>query len=104
MKVLYIIQIKKIDVTPTKKIKNKTIVIVGESIVQNVSSRSLNQSLKEYFSVVKSFPGTTIQDMNDYIKTRRSTIQERKKVHKELQEKCTAENFAFILYKNINSK
>ena len=68
MKVLYIIQIKKIDVTPTKKIKNKTIVIVGESIVQNVSSRSLNQSLKEYFSVVKSFPGTTTKDMKDYIK------------------------------------
>ena len=68
MKVLFIIQIKKIDVTPTKKIKNKTIVIVGESIVQNVSSRSLNQSLKEYFSVVKSFPGTTTKDMKDYIK------------------------------------
>ena len=27
-----------------------------------------------------------------------------KKVNKELQEKCTAENFAFILHKNINSK
>ena len=27
-----------------------------------------------------------------------------KKVNKELQEKCTAENFAFILHKSINSK
>ena len=27
-----------------------------------------------------------------------------KKVNKELQEKCTAENFAFILHKNINRK
>ena len=27
-----------------------------------------------------------------------------KKVNKELQEKCTAENFAFILHKNIHSK
>ena len=27
-----------------------------------------------------------------------------KKVNKELKEKCTAENFAFILHKNINSK
>ena len=27
-----------------------------------------------------------------------------KKVNKELQEKCTTENFAFIVYKNINSK
>ena len=27
-----------------------------------------------------------------------------KEVNKELQEKCTAENFAFILHKNINSK
>ena len=27
-----------------------------------------------------------------------------KKINKELQEKCTAENFAFILHKNINSK
>ena len=27
-----------------------------------------------------------------------------KKVNKDLQEKCTTENFAFILHKNINSK
>ena len=27
-----------------------------------------------------------------------------KKVNRELQEKCTAENLTFILYKNINSK
>ena len=27
-----------------------------------------------------------------------------KKVNKELEEKCTAENFAFIVHKNINSK
>ena len=59
---------KKIDVTPTEKTKKKTVVIVGDSIVQSVHSRSLNQSLKEYFSVVKSFPGATTQDMKDYIK------------------------------------
>ena len=27
-----------------------------------------------------------------------------KKVNKELEEKCTTENFAFIVHKNINSK
>ena len=42
--------------------------MVGDSIVQNVPSRSLNQSFKEYFSVVQSFPGATTQDMKDYIK------------------------------------
>ena len=148
---------KKNDVTPTEKTKKKTVVIVGDSIVRNVPSRSLNQSLKEYFSVVKSFPGATTQDMKDYIKPtisrkpdmvilhtgtndlksnqkpldianeivnlanniknsgtevsisalipRGDRLSEKgKKVNKELQEKCTAENFAFILHKNINSK
>ena len=46
----------------------KTVVIVGDSIVRNVPSRSLNQSLKEYFSIVKSFPGATTRDMKGYIK------------------------------------
>ena len=68
MKVLIIIWIKKNDVTPTEKTKKKAVVTVGDSIVRNVPSRSLNQSLKEYFSVVKSFPGATTQDTKDYIK------------------------------------
>ena len=148
---------KKNDVTPTEKTKKKTVVIVGDSIVRNVPSRSLNESLKEFFSVAKSFPGATTQDMKDYIKPtisrkpdmvilhtgtndlksnqnpsdianeiinlvenikingtevsisslipRGDRLSEKgKKVNKELQEKCTAENFAFILHKNINSK
>ena len=51
-----------------KKTKKKTVVIVGDSIVQNVPSCSFNQSLKECFSVIKPFPGWTTQDMKDYIK------------------------------------
>ena len=31
-------------------------------------------------------------------------LRKEKKVSKELQEKCTAKNFAFIVHKNINSK
>ena len=142
---------------PTEKTKKKTVVIVGDSIVRNVPSRNLNQSLKEYFSIVKSFPGATTQDMKDYIKPtiarkpdmvilhtgtndlksnqnpsdianeiinlvknikisetevsisslipRGDRLSEKgKKVNKELEEKCTAENFAFIVHKNINSK
>ena len=144
------------DVTPSEKSK-KTVVIVGNSIVRNVPSRSLNQFLKKNFSVVKSFPGATTQDMKDYIKptiarkpdmvilhigandlksnqnpsdianeiinlaknikisrTKVSIssliprgdrlFEKGKKVNKELEEKCTAENFAFIVHKNINSK
>ena len=34
------------DITPAEKTKKKTVVIVGDSIVRNVRSRSLNQSLK----------------------------------------------------------
>ena len=68
MKALVTIWIKNGDITPTEKSKKKTAVIVGDSIVWNVPSRSLNQSLKEYFSIVKSFPGTTTKDMKDYIK------------------------------------
>ena len=151
MKVVITIWIKKNDVTPTNKTKKKTVVIIDDS------SRSLNQSLKEYFSVVKSFPGATTQDMKDYIKptiarkpdmvilhTGRNDLRSKqnpsdianeiinlakninnsgtevsislliprgdrlskkgKEVNRELQEKCTAENFAFILHKNINSK
>ena len=60
---------KKKYVRPTEKTKKKTVVIVGDSIVRNVPSRSLNQSLKEYFSVATSFPGATTQDMKDYIKS-----------------------------------
>ena len=67
MKALVTIQIKN-DITPTEKTKKKNCCIVGDSIVQNVPSRSLNQSLKEYFSVVKLSPGATTQDMKDYIK------------------------------------
>ena len=52
----------------TEKSKKKTVVLLGGSIVRNVPSRSLNQSLKEYFSAVKSFPGATTQDVKDYIK------------------------------------
>ena len=138
------------DATPTKKIKKKTVVIVGDYIVRNVPSRSLNESPKEYFSVVKSFPGAATQDIKNYIKptiARKPHIcilhtgtndlksnqnpsdianeiinlaknikssgtelsisfliprgkqqsQKGRKVNKELQEKCTAENFAFIL-------
>ena len=59
---------KKNNVTPTEKIKKKTAAKVGDSIVRNVPSRSLNQSLKEYFSIVKSFPGATTRDMKGYIK------------------------------------
>ena len=144
-------------VTPPKSKQKKTVVIVGDSIVRNVPSRSLNQSLKDYFSVVKSFPGATTQDMKDYIKPtvarkpdqiilhtgtndlkssqspteiandiinlaksmksngtevsisslipRGDRLSEKgKKVNEVLQEKCTAENLAFILHKNINSK
>ena len=47
----------------TKKNKNETVVIVRDSVIRNVPSRSLNQSLKEYFGVVKSFPGATTQDI-----------------------------------------
>ena len=132
-------------------------VIVGDSIIRNIPSRSLNQSLKEYFSVVKSFPGATTQDMKDYVKptiARKPDLiilhtgtndlkgsqaptdiadniinlaksikssdtkvsissliprgdrlcEKGKKVNEILQEKCTAENFSFILHKNINSK
>ena len=39
-----------------------------KSVVQNVSSHSSKQSLKEYFSVVKSFRGAITQDTKDYIK------------------------------------
>ena len=59
---------KKNDIALTEKGKKKTVVIVGDSIVRNVPSRSLNQSLKEYFRIVKPFPGPTTQDMKDYIK------------------------------------
>ena len=37
---------KRNDITPAEKTKKKTVVIVGDSIVRNVRSRSLNQSLK----------------------------------------------------------
>ena len=148
---------KKNDIRPTEKTKKKTVVIVGDSIVRNIPSRSLNQSLKEYFSIVKPFPGAATPDMKDYIKptiARKSDMvilhtgtnhlksnqnssdianeiislanhikisrtevsisslmprgdrlsEKGKKVKKELEEKCNAENFAFLVHKNINSK
>ena len=50
--------------TPTEKTKKKTVDIV----CCYVPSHSLNQSLKEYFSVAKSFLGAGTQDTRDYIK------------------------------------
>ena len=51
--------------TDTKK--KKTVAIVGDSIIKNIPSRSLNNSLKECFSIIKSFPGATTEDMKHYI-------------------------------------
>lgn len=42
--------------------------ITGDSIIQNILSRSLNWTLKEYFSVVTPFSGAKTQDMAYYIK------------------------------------
>lgn len=44
--------------------------MASDSIILHIHSRSLSQSLKESFSVVKSYPGATTQDMVDYIKVK----------------------------------
>ena len=41
---------KKNDTTPNEKTKKKAVVIVGDFFVRNVLSRSLNQSLKEFYN------------------------------------------------------
>ena len=46
-----------------KKKTKKTIVITGYSILGNIHSRSDNQSLKECFSVKKTFLGAATKDM-----------------------------------------
>ena len=55
-------------VKSTGKEKKKTVAIVGDSIIRNIPSRSSNNSLKECFSIIKSFPGATTKDMRYYIK------------------------------------
>lgn len=37
-------------------------------MIGNVSSRCLKQSLKEFFTIVRSFPGEQPQDIKDYMK------------------------------------
>ena len=49
------------------KEKKKTVAIVGDSLIRNIPSRSLNNSLNECFSFIKLFPGATTKDMRDYI-------------------------------------
>lgn len=44
--------------------------MASDSIILHIHSRSLSQSLKESFNVVKSYPGATTQDMVDYIKVK----------------------------------
>ena len=65
MKVLFIIPIKKSDVTPSGKNKEKAVVIDGDSVVRNVPSLNLNQSLKEHLSVKKSFLGAKQSGKNN---------------------------------------
>ena len=60
-------------VKSTGKEKKKTVAIVGGSIIRNIPSRSLNNSLNECFSLIKSCPRTTTKDMGDYIKTLHGT-------------------------------
>ena len=93
---------KKNDVTPTEKTKKKTVVIVGDSIVRNVRSRSLNQSLKEYFSVVKSFPGATTQDMKDYIKPTISRKPDMVILHTETNDLKSNQNPSDIANEIVN--
>ena len=56
-------------VKSTGKEKKKAVAIVGGSIIRNISSRCLNNSLNECFSIIKSFPGATTKDIRGYIKT-----------------------------------
>ena len=48
-----------------KKKENKTVAIVGDFIITNILSPSLNNSLNEFFSIIKSFPGATAKDRRD---------------------------------------
>ena len=59
-----------VSVEVTQRTKEKeTGVIAGDSIIRNIHSRSLNESLKESLSIVKSFLGAAIQNMVDYTKS-----------------------------------
>ena len=62
---MFIIHIKKHE-TPTKKNKRK-LFYSWRLCCLKVPGRSLNQSLKEYFSIVISFSGAITQDMKGYI-------------------------------------
>ena len=48
-----------------KKENKKTVAIVGDFIITNILSPSLNNSLNEFFSIIKSFPGATAKDRRD---------------------------------------
>ena len=55
-------------VKSTGKEKKKTVAIVGDCIIGNIRSCSLNNSLNECFSIITSFSWATTKDMGDCIK------------------------------------
>ena len=58
-----------VNASKSAKPKNKkTVVIAKDSIVKNVVGTKLSNNDADHFYVVKSFPGTTLADMNDFVK------------------------------------
>lgn len=48
-----------------RKEKKKTVAIVGDFIITNILSPSLNNSLNGFFNIIKSFPGAMAKDRRD---------------------------------------
>ena len=48
-----------------RKENKKTVAIVGDFIITNILSPSLNNSLNGFFNIIKSFPGAMAKDRRD---------------------------------------
>ena len=48
--------------------RKKTVVIAGDSIVKNIVGAKMSGNDSKHYFIVKPFPGTTISDMEDFVK------------------------------------
>ena len=68
------------------------------------SNQNPSNIANEIINLTKNVKRSRTEVSISFLITCRYRLSEKgKKVNKELQERCTAKNFAFILHKNINS-
>ncbi len=47
--------------------RKPTVAFIGDSILRGIKKQEINKNVRNYYTVVKTFPGATIEDMESYM-------------------------------------